>query len=132
MSKVKKFLNLHLHTLWWFLLIFIVSHVPGGQLPEKIVLGLDKLIHLGLYMVLSFLFLVGEGKRINENFYKSHYQFVAVGISVLLGVGLEFYQLLIAEGRNFDMGDIIANTVGVLLGWLCFTILYKSILRQEI
>ena len=112
-------------------MIFIVSHVPGSQLPERIVFGLDKIIHLGLYFVLGFLILVGEGKRRKETFYVSGAQYFGVVIAILYGVLLEIYQLEMTQGRSFDFGDAIANAIGVILGWICFSIIYKRTLKYK-
>jgi VanZ family protein len=131
-SKVKEFLRFHLYGLGWALFIFIISQVSGRELPDKIVFGLDKVIHAGLYLILCFVVLVGEGKRKKDRFYLSYTQHFAVTICIVYGLLLELNQMVFAIGRHFDIGDAAANSVGVFLGWMVFTWIYKNTLRQEI
>ena len=44
-------------------------------------------------------------------------RYVLAVLCVALGVGLEFAQLL-TETREFSIADMVADGVGVLLGWL--------------
>lgn len=68
----------------------------------------DKLGHLLAYGLLMFWFCW---------LYRKRYTRLAYGIGwVMLGVGLEFAQG--ATGfRTFEYADMIANSLGVLLGW---------------
>ena len=37
-------------------------------------------------------------------------------MSILLGVGIEYYQRYCVTGRSYDIKDIIADTLGAFLG----------------
>ena len=39
-------------------------------------------------------------------------------LSCVFGVGMEFVQENLVIHRSFDMGDIIADIIGALLGWI--------------
>jgi VanZ family protein len=66
----------------------------------------DKVLHFAAYMVLAFLPAIHERRPL----------VVAAGVgAAALGVALEFGQL--ASGwRSFEIGDMIADAVGVCMG----------------
>jgi VanZ family protein len=66
----------------------------------------DKLEHVGAYALLAFLPAIHERRRF----------IIAAAIgAVLLGIGLEFGQRL-TGWRDFEVGDMIADAVGVCSG----------------
>jgi VanZ family protein len=66
----------------------------------------DVILHFAPYCVLAFLPVLFERRR----------TVLALTIVLpLLGVALEFAQEFV--GRTFGIGDIAANTAGVLCGW---------------
>jgi VanZ family protein len=68
----------------------------------------DKVEHFGAYAFLAFLPVIHE-----------RYRFViaaAIG-AILLGVALEFAQLY-SGWRDFEVGDLVADAVGVVIGLL--------------
>ena len=76
----------------------------------------DKLGHLAAYALLMFWFCWLYRKR--------HAQ-LAFGIGwVALGIGLEFAQGM-TPTRSFELADMAANSLGVLLGWGIFATLRR-------
>ena len=47
---------------------------------------------------------------------------------ILFGLGLEILQHVIPFGRYFDMGDFLANSIGVLFGVFILYYLKKKLL----
>ncbi len=93
-------------------LIFFLSSLQGFSLlglPENS----DKFIHMVAYMPLGFLFymsLIKSGFR--------RYGFaLAMFLTVLYGVTDEFHQAFV-PGRYATIGDIMADSIGALLGCL--------------
>lgn len=86
----------------------------------------DKLEHFGAYAVLAFLPAIHERKRF----------FITAALgAAALGVALEFGQLL-SGWRDFEIGDMIADGVGVCFGLaagipLRSTQMARSILSEE-
>ncbi len=84
----------------------------------------DKLEHFGAYLVLSLLAVIGFQER---------RQGIIVGLSMfVLGILLEGAQHF-SPGRSVELGDVIANGVGVSCGSLlglplrvCLAFLYPS------
>jgi VanZ family protein len=92
--------------------------LPSGGLPT------DKIGHFGAYAVLSFLLLrslivkgkTGAGKIA-----------LALAGSTLYGVLLEMLQGAFFPHRQFEWEDILANSLGVLVGFIGFRLFtFKS------
>ena len=83
--------------------------LPGNSLEMRWVGAnhvSDKTLHFTAYALLAFLPIFGFGTRGG----------IAVGASmVLLGVALEFAQRLVPL-RSFEVGDMMANGMGVAAG----------------
>jgi VanZ family protein len=95
----------------WLLCLTLVitgSLLPDNSLPMRALARLniyDKIQHFGAYAVLAFLPAIHERPRVVKAIV-----FALIGLGVLL----EFGQLL--ESRDFQIGDMAANTVGVFVG----------------
>ena len=100
-----------LRTLWLAAIVIVVvgSLLPSNSAPMRALDELhvsDKLEHVGAYALLAFLPAIHEQRRF----------IIAAAIgAVLLGIGLEFGQLL-TGWRDFEVGDMIADAVGVCSG----------------
>ncbi|MGZ5246180.1 MAG: VanZ family protein [Flavitalea sp.] len=102
--------------LLWTLLIIILLSIPGSAIP-KVNIGLkhvDKLVHFilfGIFPVLwSYYFLQ---KKENANWKKLI--IVCCIISILLGISLEYVQHYFVPNRDFDIVDIVADTLGAIV-----------------
>ena len=71
-----------------------------GQLPFS-----DKFDHMSMYAVLAFLPALHEERKA--------VWWMAIG-AVLMGIALEFVQLYV--GRDFEIGDMVADAAGVAVG----------------
>lgn len=69
----------------------------------------DKIEHVVAYAALGFWFMQVYTRRASRA--------VVAAALIVLGIGLEFLQGQTGY-RHFDYADMIANTIGVLLGWL--------------
>jgi VanZ family protein len=82
---------------------------PGVDVPQG-----DKLGHLAAYGALMFWFSV---------LYRERRARIACAAGfIAMGVGLEFVQGALGY-RSFELYDMAANTVGVLLGWTAAALL---------
>jgi VanZ family protein len=110
----------------WLLAILLATLTPGEQLPETPdVIGFDKLVHLGLFFILTFLwYRVGRKNRkekLNKIKFITKYLVFGIGIAILV----EYLQRFI-PGRSFDFWDMAANILGGTIGTVCFYILYRK------
>ncbi|MDN5353715.1 MAG: VanZ like family [Candidatus Cloacimonadota bacterium] len=92
----------------WLVTIITLTSWPTLALPSHKILGIDKLAHFSVYLVLAFLML----KKDNSVVRKKHY-FLAVIIPVLD----ELHQIPI-PGRYFDFSDIVADLLGFAIIFL--------------
>ncbi|HQW87078.1 MAG TPA: VanZ family protein [Flavobacteriales bacterium] len=104
------------HLRWallWAAVILGLCLIPARGLPEWdwfSLLDLDKLVHAGMFFILSLL--LAQAFRTADQ--PVRYLFWGIVISVLYGVATEFMQGLEALGRRTDPADMIANTVGAI------------------
>lgn len=88
---------------------------PGFELGEK-----DKLAHLLAYGVMMLWFCQLYPRRQTRILY-------AVGL-VAMGVGLEHIQGMLGY-RTYDVADMYANSLGVILGWSVAPLVRRAIVR---
>ena len=110
----------HLPWATWLLILSILSLTPGENLPEfKLQLfELDKLIHFIFYFILVLLMSIGFRLKKNEPFYKSSVWIVGIGI--FIGWSIEYLQGNYITNRYFDYLDIIANSLGTIVGMIVY------------
>jgi VanZ family protein len=108
-AKVK-----HVLRVLWLVAILVVvvgSLLPADSEPIKALETLpisDKIDHFAAYAALAFLPAIHEKRR---------FLIAAAFGAVALGVALEYVQLF-SGVRNFEVGDMIADAIGVGFGLL--------------
>ena len=108
---------------YYTLIIILLSLVPVPDLglPKFKLLELDKLMHFIMYLIFALIW----GLKI-ENFIERKMEISAY--LILFGLGLEILQYLLPFGRYFDLGDFVANSIGVLFGVFILYYLKKKLL----
>jgi len=93
----------------WLLVIATISGslVPASALPN---IGVSDKIQHGLAYLLMLVWFAGIYRR-------ERYPVIALGL-FLLGVGIEWLQSMMMQGREKALDDVIANAVGLGLGWI--------------
>jgi glycopeptide antibiotics resistance protein len=82
---------------------------------------LDKILHLTLYYVFIVLWsLVSKVNTVRQN-----YVLLIVGIAY--GVLIEVLQAAMSLGRSYALDDIIANTIGCVLGVLSISYIKRKL-----
>jgi len=115
MINLKKFLP----GIAWFFLVLILICLPGDDLPKvgdwMSAIYFDKWVHVGMFSVLAFLFMLpfckSDMTRINK---WSFIIKIAISISIW-GLTTEFIQKFFIPGRSFDLLDWAADSVGVII-----------------
>lgn len=90
----------------WTLLIVLACTWPGRDLPRAPVLGFDKIVHAGMFIGWTGLWLLLFPQR----------KFLLALLGLAFGVFLEFYQQWLPFNRSFDWWDAAADGLGVVLG----------------
>lgn len=92
----------------------------------------DKVVHLGLYGVLTFVVLVGWELTIRTALQAKHY-FAVWLVGTVYGMVDEATQIPV--GRTGDMHDWLADVVGIILGLITFRacrgFMYQWLIRKE-
>lgn len=98
----------------WLLLSFTLTHIPipetGDGLPH-----VDKLTHVVIYAVLTLLLLLWWNKKEQVKTNSSFLVFIVLLVYALVD---EYLQSFV--GRTPDIRDIVADIVGIVIGWLLF------------
>jgi VanZ family protein len=92
------------------ILIIIAVLIPGSTLPDVEVGGYDKLIHTAMFAAWTVAIRYDLDKKKLNNF-----RLFAGG---LLFSGLTEILQLLVEGRSFDVYDMAADALGLLIGLL--------------
>ncbi|MGQ7868782.1 VanZ family protein [Sunxiuqinia sp. sy24] len=106
-------------------IIVLLSLLPVKDLPKvPLFPGADKLIHAGMYFVLSILIL--------WSFHTSKVaRWKLYGFVIGWGLLMEILQILMRSGRQFSLLDIIANATGVVLGIALYKVLNTQLKLQQ-
>ena len=104
--------------IWAFVLAWLML-IPSYSLPKSKLLSYDKLAHISLFSIQSFL--VGWGMLTkNKQITLTHVLFI-LPATFVYSSALELLQQFV-PGRMTDLYDFIANSVGGLLGVAVFYI----------
>ena len=119
------FLRFNLFTLLWAGVIFLLILMPGQQMPEiGDIFSFDKLAHLGVFSILSFLMIIGFTKQYAFSGLKRNPVRYSLIISSAYASVLELGQSIIPD-RYANFYDMTFNLAGVLLGYVLFLLIYK-------
>ncbi|MGY8946221.1 MAG: VanZ family protein [Flavobacteriales bacterium] len=110
-------------TLIYTLLIVIISLAPIPNLltREFKLFELDKLIHLSMYFIMSIMWM-----RL-QSFSDKFFPWKNLLIVFFIASSTEFLQGALPVGRYSDWADFIANSVGILLGIITYSLFFSKI-----
>lgn len=115
-------LRLFIPSLIWLITIAILSGYPGNKIPDVPFINFDKLVHVGIYMILSviicFAYIPSSKKPINV-------KIVIVCFGIFYGGFMEFLQEYIFINRSGNWYDFFANAIGAILGVVLFPFVVK-------
>jgi len=98
----------------WFALTTYLLVIPSDALPKTNLISIpyfDKLVHIGLFAILSALWLKSLKNR------SITIDLIVVLGTIAYGVAMEFVQRDFVANRSFDVMDIMADSVGAVLGF---------------
>lgn len=110
----------------------MLSGYPGKDLPKAPFDEFDKLVHLAIYALLSFLSRVGFSKQPKSVLLSSKWQnFFSISFSILMGGLIELLQEYVFINRYGDWNDFYANALGAVCGVIGFY-LVKTYLTNKL
>ncbi len=98
------------------ILVTVLFLMPAGNVPVVKIPFLDKIIHVIIFTLLAFFWLSTLLKK-NHTFKKAFWICIAIWF---YGIIIELLQENFFDTRNADAWDIVANTTGIVLGFLVF------------
>jgi len=110
---------------FWLIIVLVLSGYPGNQLPKVAVWQFDKLVHVGMYAVLSFLLFLPLSKQFLNIEKRFRIRLIIILGGVSFGGLMEILQENIFINRSGDWIDFIANTIGSILGVFFTPSLFK-------
>lgn len=122
------FFRYNLFTICWLLIILLLTLTPGDALPETNLwaelLNIDKVVHFIIFGILTLLMIIGFTKQYSFAGLRKNAVAAALAISIGYGFVIELIQIAI-PGRGLELMDMVANTIGCLLGFALFYMIYK-------
>ncbi len=116
--------------LLWSVFVILLSIVPGNEFPQfqDKFKDMDKFAHAFMYAGLSFLWFYGLRRSGITKLKKVNIDII-VSISILISsIALEIIQHFYIPNRHFDMFDVAANGIGILIGFTSFYfVIYRRI-----
>lgn len=108
-------------SIYWILLtLLLVVPLSKNSVPQIGFWGhLDKLVHFFAFGILGFLFQMVFKKRF----------FIFFFILFLYGLLTEFLQTTMKMNRQADLLDILANVLGMVIGYILFNF-FKSKIKN--
>ena len=104
----------------WFIISIVLLTLPGSAFPKENWLDkiwADKWIHIFLFGVLVWLWCFAFFKNTDKA--NLLHLFIVITICAIgYGVAMEFVQKNWVANRSFDIGDIVADAIGALSGFL--------------
>ena len=121
------FLKYNLFAIYWAIVIALLTLFPAKHLPNVVTwdfLHFDKVIHIGMFGILTFLLIIGFKKQFRYMNLRYYAIRASLGIAFLYGVLVEIVQEYVPN-RGFQLGDILADAVGCFLAYILFKLIYK-------
>jgi len=111
------FFKYHFLFIAWLLIIFIQSNFPAIELPKVEVISADKVIHMGVFALLTALCYISLIHIEKQNMFSAKPLMWSFIICVLYGASDEIHQYFVPN-RSAEAGDWIADVLGVIIAVL--------------
>jgi VanZ family protein len=124
-----RILKYHWRAILWIAIIAIACLMPSDNLSSMSFFSkipyFDKMVHFFMYFIFSLFLMSGFSRQYGKTSAKAYvFSFI---IAFSLGVAIELIQEKV--GRSYDVYDMAANTLGIIVSLLLFNTV-KWILRN--
>ena len=110
-------------------MILLLTGLPGSLFPKvKPAIGLDKVVHLFMYLGFAFITLWGYRKPYRENgpTYRKKALWLVLAISIVYGALTEIMQEYLIPTRTGSVYDWIADNLGSIIGVTIYYFFHRS------
>jgi VanZ family protein len=115
----------------WFFLVLILICIPGYDLPKVdnwlIEINFDKFIHVGLFAVLAYLFMLPIVRSALPTKEKWNWLIKITIAAIIWGITTELIQKFFVTGRSFSLSDWAADGSGGVAALLYFKFRRKGV-----
>jgi VanZ family protein len=104
----------------WFCIVMVLICLPKEHLPKNkflLEIAFDKMVHVGCFALLVWLFYYPIAKSGLPAAQKRHYRIKLAIAAVVWGLATELIQRYFVPGRSFDLLDWLADGTGALLAY---------------
>jgi len=109
----------------WFAISFYLLTIPGKELPQiswMDTLHVDKLVHITMFFLLSYLF----SYPVRKSSRKYTWMLLIAISGLLYGIAMEFVQKYYIPFRSCDVEDMVADGIGSFAGYFWWRIKLKK------
>lgn len=101
--------------------IIFLSLVNTNSIPKTSIHVSDKVMHAFAYfvLILAWRFVFNDKKMLRV-------KILLFTLLLSFGIILEFFQAGLTDYRTGDWKDVIANSIGLIIGFISYPILYKA------
>ncbi|MBK5285302.1 MAG: VanZ family protein [Bacteroidia bacterium] len=110
--------------LLWAVFILLLTMTSGKEFPSVSLLSFDKIVHVFLFSVQSYLFFRAFIRQSRFPLLRYHPVVFSLLLSILIGAATELIQAFLFTDRSGDVFDFVANCIGTGTGVLIFILLY--------
>jgi VanZ family protein len=123
----------------WFFVVLVLICLPGDDIPSPKgwfewmnLIQFDKIVHSGIFAVLTFLFILPIARSGFSQQDKWHF-FLKIALACCIwGLTTELIQKFFIPSRRFDLVDWTADSIGVLIALLfCRKVFLKRDQKAE-
>lgn len=116
--------------LLWTIIIGVLTLVPGNYIPKVSSfldwLSPDKLAHLFLFGIYTLLLCVGFSRQLKSSLISRYPMIISFGTGMVFAFFTEMMQAYVVPGRNGNVYDFLADTLGCFLGLIIWKIIMKK------
>ena len=117
----------------WALFILIICAIPFGDIGSSSLFfpGFDKLVHCGLFFVLSVLYCYGSIRKWQTRSIRIEIAMKNTIVLVSYGAFVEMLQRYIFTWRSGDWNDLLADSIGGCMGIFAVLITSNAINHEK-
>jgi VanZ family protein len=120
----------HLPLLFWALVIFAASSIPGSSIPDSPIFDQDKLLHAGVFFVLAFFMQRSFSHQSRFPVLARYSRWWILIFALVYGTLDEVHQSFV-PGRTPDVFDALADGTGAAIYLLLLWIWERVRARQN-
>ena len=118
----------------WALFILTICSVPLGSVGDSPMFfaGFDKLVHCGLFFVLSVFYCTGSIRKWGTRSIRIEIAIKNTIVLISFGALIEYLQLRIFTWRSGDWNDLLCDTIGSCMGVFAVLLTSNAINHEKI